>query len=280
MMRLLLLIVIVYGALCGACEEKKSKTVEKPVAQAGRLSIAAAATLKPALPSVLEAFSKAHPSVTCEAIYGSSGTFVAQIASGAPIDLLLAADDSFPAKLDASGHATTGSLRVFAGNAVTLVIRRELAPPAGTDAAEALRSLTRDTIKHIALAKPELAPTGRAGREALTALKLWEKVEPKIVQGDNAEKAAAFLSSGAADAAILPTSLAQQEAIAKETVAFAIPAAMHAPMPMAMVIVARSKNEAAAKLLADFMLTDEAQRLLASKGITPLKSASGATAPK
>ena len=45
-------------------------------------------------------------------------------------------------------------------------------------------------LKRLAMANPELAPYGRAAEEVLTALGLWEAVQPKLVR-DGARTAAA-----------------------------------------------------------------------------------------
>src|SRR5271165_2484071 len=68
------------------------------------LRIAAAADLEPVLPGLIAAYEK-QSGQHVEASYQSSATLAAQIENGAPFDLCLSADMSFPEKLIADGLA-------------------------------------------------------------------------------------------------------------------------------------------------------------------------------
>ncbi len=46
--------------------------------------------------------------------FGATGTFYAQIKNGAPFDVLLAADDKTPARLEQAGGAVPGSRFTYA----------------------------------------------------------------------------------------------------------------------------------------------------------------------
>ena len=66
--------------------------------------VAAAADLEPLLPAVLAAFEQ-RTGVHAEASYGSSATLAQQIVNGAPFDVFMAADMSFPQKVVDAGLA-------------------------------------------------------------------------------------------------------------------------------------------------------------------------------
>ena len=58
-----------------------------------------------------------------------------------------------------------------------------------------------------AIANPELAPYGRAAREALQRLGLWDTAQSKLVLGENVAQATQFVTSGAAQAGLTALSL-------------------------------------------------------------------------
>ena len=68
------------------------------------LRIAAAADLQPLLPALLTQFQQ-QTGIRAEASYQSSSTLAAQIIDGAPFDLFLAADLSFPQRVIDAGRA-------------------------------------------------------------------------------------------------------------------------------------------------------------------------------
>lgn len=55
-----------------------------------------------------------------ELSFGATGKFYAQIKNGAPFDVLLAADDETPAKMEKEGLAVPGSRMTYAVGALVL----------------------------------------------------------------------------------------------------------------------------------------------------------------
>src|ERR1700678_3460111 len=79
----------------------------RPVlAQPAPLRIAAAADLQPVLPPVLEEFRQAT-GIQAQATYQASAALTTQIQNGAPFDLFLSADLSYPKRLIDAGLADT-----------------------------------------------------------------------------------------------------------------------------------------------------------------------------
>ena len=169
------------------------------------LVVAAASDLKFALDEVITAFQKAHPQHRPQPAYGSSGTLFAQIENGAPFDVFLSADVSFPRRLSESGRAQKESLFLYAtGHLVVWV--PETSP---LDVAQlGARALLDSRIRKVAIANPEVAPYGAAAVAALKYLGVYDALQLKLVRGENVAQAAQFVQSGAADAGIISLSLA------------------------------------------------------------------------
>lgn len=122
--------------------------------------------------------------------FGSTGNFYSQIKAGAPFEILLAADDETPAKIEQEGLGVKGSRFTYAIGKLVLWS----AKPAVVD--EHGEVLKKGGFDHIALANPKLAPYGLAGEQTLKALGLYDTLAPKIVQAQNIGQNYQFVATG------------------------------------------------------------------------------------
>jgi len=107
-----------------------------------------------------------------------------QIMNGAPFDLFLSADLGYPRRLieagvaDAAGSAGSSTPIIYARGTLVLWARKDsgLPPPS-------LDLLRNPNLKRLAIANPDRAPYGRAAVAALTSLKLYDALKPRLVTG-------------------------------------------------------------------------------------------------
>lgn len=225
------------------------------------LRIAAASDLQHVLPELVKAF-EAESGHTVQITFGSSGTFHAQIANGAPFDLFLSADVDYPQRLARDGKADASSLRTYAAGQLVLWSRSD----SGVDIQQGLGVLADPAVRRVAIANPAHAPYGRAAMAALEAANLTARVRPKLVLGENASQAAQFVQSGHAQAGLLPLALAVAPAMAKSGRHVAIPAHMHPPILQAAIVVSASRNKAAAEEFLRFFTRESTRARLAAAG--------------
>ncbi len=154
------------------------------------LRIAIASNLQYAVDSLVAKFEKDHE-ITCEVIPGSSGKLFAQIREGAPFDLFLSADMEYPESLFEEGR-TLQKPEVFAYGALVLWTGRQ-------DIKPSMEILTSDSVRHIAMANPRIAPFGRAAQETLVFYGQEEQVRDKLVYGESVAQANQFIQSGSAE---------------------------------------------------------------------------------
>ncbi len=83
------------------------------VAQADEVSVAVAANFTAPMQRIAADFEKATGH-KAQLVFGSTDKFYAQIKSGAPFQVLLAADDETPARLVKEGDAVAGSQFTYA----------------------------------------------------------------------------------------------------------------------------------------------------------------------
>ncbi len=228
-------------------------------AHAEKLTIAAAADLKFAMDEIVSAFKQAHPDDQIDVIYGSSGKFHTQIQQGAPYDLYFSADIAFPRALAAKGHAAF-EVEPYAFGRIVLW-------SASLDAGQmTLESLTDPAITRIAIANPKHAPYGKRAEEALRSAGLWDKVEPKLVYGENIAHAAQFVQTGNAQIGIIALALVLNPELADKGGYWLIPNDLHAPLEQGYIITERAAGNALAKSFAESMSGPEARRIMTHYG--------------
>lgn len=223
-------------------------------AQAERLTVAAAADLRSALPALLEVYAQSHPQVDVRVSYGSSGKLATQIEQGAPFDVYFSADESYPLRLQAQGLTLAPPQRYALGRlAIRVAAHMDL--PAG------LAELLDARYAHVAMANPEHAPYGARARQALQGLGLWDALAPRIVYAENVAQALQWVDSGAADAGIV--ALALLPAGGERVV---IDSALHDPLWQAAVVLRSTAQTANAQALVDLLRSAQGRQILAGFG--------------
>ena len=226
---------------------------------AEKITIAAAADLKFALDEIVMLFNKAHPADRVETIYGSSGKFHTQIRQGAPFDLYFSADIAYPRALKVEGFAAAEVQPYAVGRIV-------LWSPSRDTGKMTLADLADPAIQKIAIANPKHAPYGKRAEEALKAAGVWEKVEGKLVYGENVAQAAQFVQTGNAQAGIVALSLALSPELAKQGGYALIPDKLHQPLEQGFIVTKRAANNPLAQAFARFMVSGEARAVMTRYG--------------
>ncbi|MDD5301053.1 MAG: molybdate ABC transporter substrate-binding protein [Gallionella sp.] len=229
-------------------------------AQAGqKITIAAAADLKFALDEIVVLFGKAHPGDQVETVYGSSGKFQAQIRQGAPFDLYFSADIAYARALKAEGFAASEAQPYAVGRIVLWSPSRDAGRMTLTDLAD-------PAIQKIAIANPKHAPYGKRAEEALKAAGVWEKVEAKLVYGENVAQTAQFVQTGNAQVGIIALSLALSPELAKQGGYTLIPDKLHQPLEQGFIITRHAAGNPLAQAFASFMAGKEARMVMTRYG--------------
>lgn len=228
-------------------------------AHAEKITVAAAADLKFAMHDIVTAFKAANPGDEIEVIYGSSGKFKTQIQQGAPFDLFMSADIAFARELARAGFAATEAKAYALGRIVLW--------SSSQDASKmTLANLTDSKITRISIANPKHAPYGKRAEEALRASGLWEKVEHKLVYGENVAHAAQFVQSGNAQVGIIALALALSPELASKGAYAAVPDKLHTPLEQGVIVTKRAQGSLLARRFADYLSTPAAHALLVRYG--------------
>lgn len=224
-----------------------------------KLAIAAAADLKFALDEIVMLFKGAHPAAQIVAIYGSSGKFNTQIREGAPYDLYFSADIAYPRALESEGYAASKVQPYAVGRIV-------LWRPSLETGKMTLADLADPSIRTIAIANPRHAPYGKRAEEALRAAGMWEKVESRLVYGENVSQAAQYVQSGNAQVGIIALSLALSPELARQGAYALIPDRLHQPLEQGYIITRRAAGNTLAHEFAHYIEGNEARTIMSRYG--------------
>jgi len=229
------------------------------------LHVAAAADLEPVLPPILSSFQHAT-GIRVVATYQASATLTAQIENGAPFDLFLSADMGYPRRLVDAAIAEPASLATYARGTLVLWRRKDSSlPPLSIP-------LFRDpALKRLAIADPDRAPYGRAAVAALTRLHVYDQLKPRIVTAENVAQAAQFVESGNAQAGLISLTLALTPQLKSSGEYWIMPRGLYPPIEQGVVVIRRTKQQAAAQQLLNYLLASDAQAQFAKSGLTPVR---------
>ena len=231
-------------------------------------TVAAAADLKFALEEVAAQFEK-DTGQKIRLVFGSSGTFLAQLLQGAPFHLFMSADEAFVFKLADAGK-TRDRGRLYAYGRIGIIVPNGSPLKADPELKGLAAALKDGRLQRFAIANPEHAPYGARAREALTALGLWDAIRPKLVYGENISQTAQFATSGSAQGGIIALSLAKAPAVASLGSFALLPEQLHQPLAQRMVLL----KDAPAAVVAfyNYLGTPAAQAIMTGYGFTMPKS--------
>ena len=198
-------------------------------------TVAAAADLKFAIEEVAALFER-ETGQKLRLVFGSSGTFYAQILQGAPFHLYLSADEDFVFKLADAGK-TLDRGRLYARGRIGIIVPTGSPLKADPELKDLAAALNDGRLKKFAIANPEHAPYGKRAEEALRHAGLWAAIRPRLVLGENIAQAAQFATSGAAQGGIIAQSLAMAPSVAQLGRFALIPEAWHQPLMQRMVLL-------------------------------------------
>jgi molybdate transport system substrate-binding protein len=228
------------------------------------VSVAVAANMKDTFHEIANAF-KATGKPEMRVVYGSSGNFTAQIMNGAPFNVLIAADEHFPLELYKNGKTVDEGV-IYAIGKLALITKSSSGIALGSDKADLAKAIAK--ANKIAIAKPELAPYGKATVEYLKSEGLWDLAKDKLVYGDNIGVATTYVLTGAADMGFTALSLAKSAEVVKETQSLVLDPKLYEPIKQRMVLIKGAPSEA--RDLYQFMQGSQAKSILRKYGyITP-----------
>lgn len=224
-------------------------------AAAATASVAVAANFTDAATEIAAAFAKAteHEAVLS---FGATGQFYTQITQEAPFEVFLAADDTRPTRAVEEGYGVDGSVFTYAIGQLVLY-------SAEKDRVTGPDSLKSNDFQKISIANPETAPYGLAAVQTMTALEVYDTLQPKIVQGQNIGQAYQFVQTGNAEIGFVALGQVSQTDAGSH---WAVPQELYEPIRQDAVLLTKGNENPAAIAFLEFLKGDIAGAIIEKYG--------------
>ena len=228
-------------------------------ARAAEVTVAVASNFSAPMQKLAQAFEQetGHKALLS---FGSTGNLYAQIRNGAPYQVLLAADDATPRKLEAEGLGVAGSRFTYAIGTLVLWSKQ---PGLVDEKGDVLRS---GKFERIAMANPKLAPYGAAAVETLTQMGVLQAVRPKVAQGENISQTYQFVATQNAQLGFVALSQVMVDGRVSQGSAWVVPAHLHSPIRQDAILLVKGRDAPAAAALMRFLRSERARALIRTFG--------------
>jgi len=228
------------------------------------LNVAAAADLQPVMPAFQSAYEK-KTGVKLKVSFASSSVLAQQIVNGAPFDVFLAADFSFPEKVVAAGLAVEPEPVAYARGTLVLWARKDspIQPLS-------MELVTDPRITRIAIADEFKAPYGMAAYSTLRWMKILDKVQPKLVVAENIAQTAQFVVSGNAQIGFLSLTSANSPQL-KAIGNYVLVPFVYPKIRQCAVVMKNSPKKGEALAFLDWMTSKDVQEHMKDFGLTAVE---------
>ena len=228
------------------------------VAQPQPLRVAVAANAQFVMEKISAAF-RQKTGITIETIVSSSGKLTTQIQQGAPFDVFLSADMTYPQTLYQEGFTTAAPV-VYGYGSLVLWTLTDL--PLSAD----LSILLNPAVRRIAIANPETAPYGEAAVSLLKINKLADKIQSKLVYGESISQVNQYVLSGAAEVGFTAKSVVLDPGLQQRGHWIDLPQSGYTPIAQGVVILKRTAQGKAAGQFVAFLRSPAALRIFRQFG--------------
>ncbi|MFT0879670.1 Molybdate-binding protein ModA [Rhodopseudomonas palustris] len=188
--------------------------------------------------------------------FGASGQFYTQITQDAPFEVFLSADSARPKKLAEEGLGVKDSVFTYAVGKLVLWSKS----PGVVKGEETLKQAS---IAKVSICNPAAAPYGAAAVETMQALKLYDDLKPKLVEGANITQAYQFVQTGNAEIGFVALSQVIGD---KDGSRWMVPQNLYKPITQDAVLLKKGEANAAAKAFLDFLKGPESRAIIEKFG--------------
>lgn len=260
----MLLLLVLFASGCS--KTVSTSTAEPSVAKQNKpieLRISTAPSLKGSFDEITKLYETKNPQVSLLFNYGPSGALQTQIEQGSPTDIFISQGKPQMDTLEQKGLIKKDSRVNLLGDELVLIVN------SNNTSIKDFTDLTKPEVKSIGIGESQTVPAAKTTKETLQALKLWDTLQPKLVNGKDLNQVMAYVETGNAEAGFVWDTIAKTSS--KVKIAAIAPASSHQPVVLPAAIIAASKNSAAASDFLAYLQSDEAMKIFERFGFVKAK---------
>ncbi|MDB5091332.1 MAG: molybdate transport system substrate-binding protein [Mucilaginibacter sp.] len=225
---------------------------------AQNLKVAVAANLQSVI-KVLQSDFKSKTGIMIEPIVGSSGNLTNQVKNGAPYDVFLSADMTFPELLFKEGFSAKKPV-VYAQGSLIICSSQDI----GFENWE--RVLLTERVKKIAIANPAIAPYGKAAEEALKHKGILDDIQSKVVHGESISQINTYITTGVVEVGFTTQALVKDPANKNPLYWKIIDPKLYSPIEQGIVILKHGATNPDAEKFYQYILSPAAKAVFEKYG--------------
>lgn len=203
---------------------------------------------------------------TLTSSFASTGKLYAQIENRAPFDVFLAADSTFPLRLEQSGSGVIGTRQTYAIGKLVLWSSK----PRFSDGKHYLH---QQGFSRLAIGNPKTVPYGQAAQSFLQQAGLWHQLQGKLIRGHNIAQAFQFVATDNVEVGLLALSQVldwrhQREAstTTNDDSFWLIPPSLYPPIEQQAILLENGKENPAARDFLRFLYSPNARQIIKKHG--------------
>jgi len=229
--------------------------------EAAVVKVAVAANLSFAIKELIADFTKQHQEIKVETTIGGSGKLASQILHGAPYDIFLSANTTYPQKLYTLKKGLREPQIYAKGSLILLSLQKR-------DFTKGLHLLLQDDITHIAIANPKTAPYGKATVEALKNAHLYAKIKSKFIYGESIAQTLSYTLHAADIGFIAKSALfaPQLHSFEEGKNWIDVPKKLYTPIEQAALLLAHAQKNESALSFYNYLFSKQAEKIFQKYG--------------
>jgi len=220
------------------------------------LKIATSSNMKFAMEDIIALFQNTYE-IEVDIIEGSSGQLTSQIENGAPYDIFVSADMTYPNYLSLKNMSLSPPT-IYAHGKLVLWTAKGFIP--------SLDMLTSSKVKKITIANPKIAPYGLVSYEILTNYGIFDSVYDKLVFGESISQCDTYIYSESVDVGITAMSIVKAEKMRNVGNWVEMDSNLYDFLPQGAIEIYKNRPHPKAKLFYDFLFSEEVKVILRNYG--------------